>query len=66
MRYLIRTYTAEDEVVLDFCAGSGTTGVAAMDVGRDAILIERDPAYCETIRRRMADAEGPLFANSHP
>lgn len=64
MRYLIRTYTMEDDTVLDFCAGSGTTGVAALDVGRNVVLIEREPTYCDIIRKRFADAVGPLFANS--
>ena len=45
MEYLIRTYTNAGETVLDFTMGSGTTGVAAMNTGRNFIGIERDPKY---------------------
>lgn len=55
--YLIKTYTNEGDTVLDNCAGSGTTGVAAERCGRKSIMIERDPGYCEIIRRRMFEAE---------
>lgn len=57
MEYLIKTYTNEGETVLDFTAGSGTTGVAAINTNRNAILIEREPEYCEIIRRRIDEAE---------
>lgn len=59
--YLIRTYTNPGETVLDNCAGSGTTGVAAENVGRNSIMIEIDPAYCETIKKRMANRQQTLF-----
>ena len=59
--YLIRTYTHPDELVLDNCAGSGTTGVAALNTGRRAILIEREPEYCDIIRRRLADTQPELM-----
>lgn len=51
--YLIRTYTNEGDTVLDNCAGSGTTGVACENTGRNSILIEKDPKYCNIIRERM-------------
>lgn len=44
--------------VLDPFAGSGATGVAALLEGRRCILIEKDPAYCDVIRRRIRDASG--------
>ena len=47
--------------ILDPFAGSGTTGVAALLEGRKAILIEREPAYVEIIRKRIAEATPPLF-----
>lgn len=64
MRLLARRLTAESETILDPFAGSGTTGVAAMLEGRNAVLIEREPAYCDIIRNRLekAQSEGPLFA----
>ena len=57
LEYLIKTYTNEGETVLDFTAGSGTTGIAAINTNRNAILIEREPEYCEIIKRRIAEAE---------
>ena len=51
--YLIRTYTNEGDLVLDNCAGSGTTGIAALNTKRKAILIETDAGYCEIIRKRL-------------
>ena len=45
MEYLIRTYTNEGETVLDFTMGSGTTGVACVNTGRDFIGIELDENY---------------------
>jgi len=58
--YLIRTYTNAGDTVLDFCAGSGTTGVAAINTGRNAILIEREPKYCEIIQRRIEQAQAQM------
>ena len=47
--------------VLDPFGGAGTTGLVADRLGRDAILIELNPAYAEMARRRIADDAG-LFA----
>ena len=54
--YLIRTYTNEGDTVLDICAGSGTTGVAAIRTGRNAILIEKDAKYFEVMKGRVNEA----------
>jgi site-specific DNA-methyltransferase (adenine-specific) len=51
--YLIKTYTNVGDVVLDNCAGSGTTGVACKNLNRDFILIEKDPQYCKIIENRL-------------
>jgi len=59
--YLIKTYTNPGDLILDNCAGSGTTGVAAENLGRNSILIEKDPKYCEIIRKRMANRQTTLF-----
>ena len=45
MEYLIKTYTNEDEVVLDNCMGSGTTGVACINTNRKFIGIEMNDEY---------------------
>lgn len=53
MEYLIKTYTNEDEVVLDNCMGSGTTGVACKNLGRSFIGIEMDEGYFNIARERI-------------
>lgn len=53
--------------VLDCFGGSGTTGIAAAHAGRRCTLIEREPAYCDIIRRRVqtetAKWSGTLFGD---
>jgi len=56
MEYLIRTYTNEGEVVLDNTMGSGTTGVACVNTGRNFIGIEKDEKYFEIAKQRIYDA----------
>lgn len=53
MEYLIKTYTNETEVVLDFSMGSGTTGVACNNLNRDFIGIESDKDYFDIASRRI-------------
>ena len=60
LEYLIRTYTNEGDTVLDFCMGSGTTGVACVQTGRHFIGIEKDPIYFKIATRRIEDTD-PLF-----
>jgi site-specific DNA-methyltransferase (adenine-specific) len=55
--YLIKTYTNPGDTILDNCAGSGTTAIAAEQSGRNSILIEREPKYCDIIRKRLHDYE---------
>ena len=54
MEYLIKTYTNEGETVLDFAMGSGTTGVACVNLNRNFIGIELEEKYCEIAAKRMA------------
>ena len=57
IEYLIKTYTNDGEIVLDFTSGSGTTGIAAMETNRKAVLIEKDEKYCEITIKRLQDKE---------
>lgn len=57
MRRLITVTTNPGMTILDCCAGSGTTGVAAHQTGRNAILIEKDPGYFAIMQKRIHDAE---------
>jgi site-specific DNA-methyltransferase (adenine-specific) len=59
--YLIRTYTNAGETVLDICMGSGTTGVAAVQTGREFIGIEKERKYFEIAEKRVRLAHPPLF-----
>lgn len=54
MEYLIRTYTNPGDVVLDNCAGSGSTGVAALQSGRQFIGIERELEYWLIAHARLS------------
>ncbi len=51
--YLIKTYTSVGDLVLDNCAGSGTTGVAARNTNRNYILIEKEQEYIDIINKRL-------------
>lgn len=55
--YLIRTYTDEGDVVLDPFIGSGTTGVACVNTGREIVGIEKDNVYYQTACQRVEDAK---------
>ena len=53
MEYLIKTYTNEGDIVLDFAMGSGTTGVACKNLDRDFIGIELDEDYFHIAKNRI-------------
>jgi site-specific DNA-methyltransferase (adenine-specific) len=61
MEYLIRTYTNEGETVLDNCMGSGSTGVACANTGRNFIGIEKDAKYFAIAKQRIESAQLPLL-----
>ena len=52
--YLIKTYTNEGELVLDNCAGSGTTAIACLKTNRNYSLIEQETKYCDIANKRIA------------
>lgn len=61
MEYLIKTYTNENETVLDFTMGSGSTMVAAQNLKRNGIGIEQDEKYFKIAKQRIKETEYKLF-----
>ena len=57
LEYLIKTYTNENETVLDNCMGSGSTGVACVNTGRSFIGIELDENYFNIAKERIEKNE---------
>ena len=53
MEFIVKSYSNEDEVVLDNCMGSGTTGVACKNTNRQFIGIEMDEKYFEIADERI-------------
>lgn len=53
--YLIRTYTNEGDLVLDNCAGSGTTAIACLNTNRQFIVMEKEQKYYDIILKRVGD-----------
>ena len=53
--YLIKTYTNENDLILDNTAGSGTTAIAAINTNRRYILMEKEPEYYEIILKRIEE-----------
>lgn len=56
LEYLIKTYTNPGNTVLDNCMGSGSTGVACVNTGRDFIGIEKEQEYFDIAQKRIAKA----------
>ena len=57
IEYLIKTYTKEGDIVLDNCMGSGTTGIACMNLNRKFIGIEKEEKYFNIAKKRIEEAE---------
>ena len=57
LEYLIKTYTNESATVLDNCMGSGSTGVACVNMNRNFIGIELDENYFKIADERIKDAK---------
>ena len=57
LEYLIKTYTNENEAVLDNCMGSGSTGVACVNTNRDFIGIELDKDYFNIAKQRITGSQ---------
>lgn len=57
LEYFIKTYTNEEETVLDNCMGSGSTGIACINTNRNFIGIEIDKNYFEIAKKRMENLD---------
>ena len=57
LEYLIRTYTNEGELVLDATMGSGSTGVACMNTGRNFIGFETEKKFYDIACKRLSEAQ---------
>lgn len=55
IEWLIKSYTNAEGIVLDNCAGSGTTGIACINTNRNYILIEKEEKYFDIINERIAN-----------
>jgi DNA modification methylase len=67
MRWLIEKYTQTGDTVFDPFMGSGTTGVAAVELGRNFIGIEIDPTYYAIAEKRIAAAQAqPTLWEAQP
>lgn len=58
LEYLIKTYTDENDIVLDNCMGSGSTGIACIKTNRNFIGIEIDKEYFEIATERINKYKG--------
>lgn len=56
MEYLVKTYTNEGDTVLDLTMGSGTTGVACMNLNRSFIGIEKEDKYFNIAKQRICES----------
>jgi site-specific DNA-methyltransferase (adenine-specific) len=63
IEYMIKTYTNEGDLVLDNCAGSGTTAIACIKTNRKYILIEKDKKYCKIAKERIENEQEQLKLN---
>ena len=65
MLELVELFTDPDDIVLDPFAGSGTTGVACLRLGRRFIGIEKDPTYAQLARDRLTAEERGSTLQAH-
>jgi site-specific DNA-methyltransferase (adenine-specific) len=56
LRRIVRVHSSPGDRLLDFFAGSGTLGVAAHELGRDAVLVDASPEAVRVMAERLADA----------
>ena len=56
MEFLVKSYCPKNGLVIDFCAGSGSTGVACINTDRNFIGIELDLDYYNIMEERIKEA----------
>lgn len=61
LKYLIKTYTNENDVVLDSCMGSGSCGVACLNTNRNFIGIELDEEFFQIAQKRIKEYSNDIF-----
>ena len=61
INYAERAGGKKIKTILDPFGGSGTTGRAAKDLGKQVVLIEREEKYCEIAANRMSQEMLPIF-----
>lgn len=61
--YMIKTYTNENDVILDSCMGSGTAGAAALKLNRKFIGIEKEEKYFNIAKERIENYEQSQYKN---
>ena len=60
LEYLIKTYTNENDIVLDNCMGSGSTGVACINTNRNFFGIELDESYFNIAKKRIEEVQNDI------
>lgn len=65
LEHLILSYTNPGELVLDNCAGSGSTGIAAYNTGRDYLLMEKYPDIYHAGNQRLLAHTNPVVHQLH-
>ena len=63
LRRIVQASSPVGGVVLDFFAGSGTTGAACLELGRKFVLVDNNPEAYEVMRKRFGDVEGIGWSN---
>lgn len=66
LRRMIQASSRPDDLVLDFFAGSGTTGAACLELGRRFLLVDNHPDALSVMERRFQGAQGVVFEGWPP